>query len=68
MNKEFKVHRLNASGIAKAQDIAQIFDEALNEIKPFCEGRELAIVSTKLEEACFFAKKGMASLAINQEE
>lgn len=67
MNNEFKVHRLNERGISGARDIADIFDSALEEIKQYCEGRELAIVKTKLEEACFFAKKGMASLTINQE-
>ena len=55
MNKEFKVHRLNASGITKAQEIAQIFDSTLDAIKGYCNGREFAIVTTKLEEACFFA-------------
>jgi hypothetical protein len=67
MNKEFKVHRLNASGITKAQEIARIFDSTLDAIKGYCNGREFAIVTTKLEEACFFAKKGMASLPINQD-
>jgi len=31
------------------------------------EGREMAIVRMKLEEACFFAKKAMASQKHNQQ-
>lgn len=68
MNKEFEVHMLNAAGKSKASAIAGIFDEALDKLKAWCpEGRELAIVKTKLEEACFFAKKGMAKQSENQE-
>lgn len=66
-NKEFQVHRLNEQGIAKANAIAEIFDVALDNLKCYCpEGRELAIVRTKLEEACFFAKKSIANLPGNQ--
>lgn len=61
MNPAFQVHMLNEEGKAKAQQISSLFDElllGLSERVP--DGRELAIVRTKLEEACFFAKKGMA--------
>lgn len=71
-NPEFKVHVLNEQGIYKAKSIAIAFDNLLdflmNEITPpgtsFC--REMAIVKTKLEEACFFAKKAMATKTDNQ--
>ena len=62
MNKEFEVHILNELGKTKARDIAQAFDDCLNRLSTTCPaGREMSIVRTKLEEACFFAKKSMAS-------
>ncbi len=62
MNREFEVHMLNATGKAKAMMIAEAFDDCLERLKVVCPaGRELALVKTKLEEACFFAKKAMAS-------
>jgi hypothetical protein len=65
---EFKVHMLNESGKAKAASIAQAFSDLLNNIEASgCTGRDLALVKTKLEEACFAAKRGMASLPENQE-
>jgi len=61
MNKEFKVHKLNESGMRKAETIASVFDSALEQLKQVCpESREFSIVKTKLEEASFFAKKSMA--------
>ena len=61
MNKEFQVHMLTEDGKAKALAVAQAFDECLEKLKAVCpECRELSIVKTKLEEACFFAKKAMA--------
>jgi hypothetical protein len=61
MDAAFQVHLLNDQGKAKAQRIALGFDDLLMELKEIVpEGRELALVKTKLEEACFFAKKGMA--------
>jgi hypothetical protein len=66
-NPEFEVHLLNDEGIAKAKEIAQIFDRALDSLKELCpDGRYLSIVKTKMEEACFFAKKSMASVSVNQ--
>ncbi len=62
MNKEFQVHMLNELGKTKARDIAQAFDDCLARLTTTCPpGREMSIVRTKLEEACFFAKKAMAN-------
>lgn len=66
MNKEFAVHMLNETGKTKAQEIAQTFDVCLEKLVELCPpGREMALVRTKLEEACFFAKKAMAGAAEN---
>lgn len=66
MNKEFAVHMLNGHGQDNALYIAQVFDEALNKLKSVCpESREFSIAKTKLEEACFFAKKAMATAVGN---
>lgn len=61
INTEFQVHKLNQDGIRKAIHIADQFDDLLEDLKKVIpEGRILSIVRTKLEEACFFAKKGIA--------
>lgn len=61
VHQAFAVHKLNAEGIQKATDIADTFDEMLSALLTVCPpGREFSIVVTKLEEACFFAKKSMA--------
>jgi hypothetical protein len=68
MRAQFAVHMLNASGKNKAGVIATAFDTLLSDLERVCpDGREMAIVRTKLEEACFFAKKSMASALENQE-
>lgn len=71
MNKEFAVHMLNDAGKAKARLIAEAFDVLLvtlttpqtpDDPSIICPpSRETSILRTKLEEACFFAKKAMAS-------
>ena len=69
MRKEFEVHRLNTLGMEKAQAIAETLDAALEKLEVVCEGgdgRCMALVRTKLEEACFFAKKAMATNRDNQ--
>jgi hypothetical protein len=69
MNPEFEVHILNEAGIEKAKAIAESFDELLTHLKgTLPQGRYLSLVSTKLEEASFFAKKAMASSPENQKE
>lgn len=63
----FRVHRLNEDGMKKAEEIAAAFNNCLVALKQLCpEGREFAIVKTKLEEAAFFAKKSMANVQQNQ--
>lgn len=61
MHEAFEVHMLDDGGKKLANKLARDFDELLGKITDIVpEGRELSIVRTKLEEACFFAKKGMA--------
>lgn len=61
MHDAFAVHTLTDEGKHKAQDIAEAFDGLLKKLGSLVpDGREMAIVRTKLEEACFFAKKAMA--------
>lgn len=73
IDDRFKVHRLNAEGLKSAEQIALVFSKALFEIEglmapvyvvdvaaPGEVGRLKAIVATKLQEACFFAKRAVA--------
>lgn len=61
MHDAFAVHKLTEAGQMKAAAIAEAFDTALGRLNELCpSGREMAIVTTKLEEAAFFAKKAMA--------
>jgi hypothetical protein len=68
VNKEFTFHKLNDTGIHLACKIAQAFDDCMNSLTTLCPvgTREFSIVKTKLEEACFFAKKAMANCIENQ--
>jgi len=67
MDPLFDVHKLNETGMKRAQDIAAVFDAALSGLRGLCpDGREFSLVKTKLEEGCFFAKKAMARLPENQ--
>lgn len=69
MNPEFAVHMLNEEGKHKAKIIQMTFDNCLNTLEQVCtDGRHLNIVKTKLEEACFFAKKAMAINLGNQQQ
>lgn len=69
LNPLFEVHMLNEKGKGMAKALAGEFHGFLCSVEGMCgtEGRELAIVRTKLEEACFFAKKAMASQKRNQQ-
>ena len=63
MHGAFKVHTLTDEGKALAEELASAFDQLLEDVIAIVgkqDGREMAIVTTKLEEACFFAKKALA--------
>jgi hypothetical protein len=67
IRSEFQVHILNADGLSKASALQDIFTEALNKIEAIVPPtRERALVVTKLQEACFFAKRAVAILPENQ--
>lgn len=62
MHEAFQVHILTDGGKTLATKIAESFDKLLGDLEFYCpkDSREMALVRTKLEEACFFAKKAMA--------
>lgn len=67
MHQAFEVHMLNEFGKQHAQELAKRFSDLLE----YCQavgqtGREFSLVATKLEEACFYAKKSMAMKKENQ--
>ncbi len=73
---EFKVHKLNAAGLDRANELAAGFSELLNNVEGICTpkgdprgpgGRELALVRTHLEQASYYAKRAMALQPENQE-
>ena len=68
MDPLFQVHRLNPEGLKKAEFIATAFDNLLTDLRARCPEptREFSIVKSKLEEACFFAKKAIANDPANQ--
>lgn len=68
-HSEFAVQKLNEEGFKKAEMMRNEFDRLLSFLKEVCmDGREFSILKTKLEEACFFAKKSMALNINNQEK
>jgi len=74
MDAAFEVHMLNEQGKQKAVAIAGDFNQLLYSVAALSgisvenpKSREFAIFRTKLEEACFFAKKAMASQPENQQ-
>lgn len=67
MKNEFQVHMLNDDGIAKATELGEAFSTLLEKVEALVPaGRERALVVTKLQEASFFAKRGIAVLPENQ--
>jgi hypothetical protein len=69
IRKEFQVHMLNDQGKTKAESIALAFSGLITQLEQHGLGpsREWSLVLTKLEEACFFAKRAMAQRPENQE-
>ncbi len=70
VNDLFRVHRLNAAGVEAAEKLAAAFTDCLAVVELLLvptagAARELAIVRTKLQEASFFAKRGIASMPVN---
>lgn len=62
MHDGFKTFVLSQHGRDKCQQIAMTFDTTLESLKAIgVSGRHLALVTTKLEEACSFAKKSIAA-------
>ena len=67
----FKVHMLNQKGIEKAERIRMAFEKCVMDVNLQAKGgdeRCLALFKTKMEEACFYAKKAMASDPINHKK
>lgn len=61
MHEAFEVHVLNPEGMKKAEFIATAFDDCLKIVSAYInDPRYRALVTTHMETACFFAKKGMA--------
>jgi len=62
VNEEFRVHVLTPEGLEVMKVIADKFDKLLCELHAIglVKSRELSLVHTKLEEACFYAKKTYA--------
>ena len=60
VNPEFETHKLNVRGVEMVNFLSEKFNDLLNEVQFVLspEGREIEIVRQKLEEACFFARKG----------
>ena len=70
MNELFKFHKLNEQGIERAKRMADTFTLLTGDLEAnfgIKDCREWSIAKTKLEEACFFAKKAMASQPENLE-
>lgn len=61
MQKNFHSHKLSDQGYRKLIKVAYAFEKALeNLLKEVPEGRERRKMISKLEEACFWAKRGVA--------
>ena len=67
MMSEFAAVAMNDTAVEKCRVIREAFSEALTAIKQHVKpGRELALVTTKLQEACMWAVRGVAMDPANQ--
>jgi hypothetical protein len=56
----FREHPLNETGKQRRACIIKIFDEMYGKLMAVCPfGKEFDLVRTKLEEACYHAKKAL---------
>ncbi len=64
----FAPYKLTEQGQRQAQAIGDVFQDLLVALEAMCpQGREMSLATTKLDEACIWAKKAMAEDAGNQE-
>ncbi len=74
MRQEFQVHILNDKGIEQAKELGEAFSDFLDKLETLIpqaaqvNGREMALVRTKLQEASFFAKRAIAVLPSNHKD
>lgn len=62
----FDSKQLNEQGVLKYDVIQKLFEHLEDRLSVICPpSREYALAKTKLEEACFFAKKAMCSAEVN---
>jgi len=67
MMTEFSAIAMNDSAVEKCRVIRKSFSDALSAIKQHIKpGRELALVTTKMQEACMWAIRGVAMDPANQ--
>ena len=73
MREEFQVHQLNEQGLATATKVAEAFSRLMDELDELSPpspipavNRERALIATKLQEACFRAKRSVAMRFENQ--
>jgi hypothetical protein len=65
IRREFSLPSLDEAGQVKAERVARLFSDMLDELEEVVgtEGREMAIVRTKLQEAAFFANWAVSETA-----
>ena len=64
---EFSAIAMNDSAVEKCRVIREALSDALTDIKQHVKpGRELALVTTKMQEACMWAIRGVAMDPANQ--
>jgi hypothetical protein len=66
---EFQYHPLNERGVAACNEVRGNFTELLTKIEATIPaGRERSLVVTKLQEACNWAVRAVATTPANQAE
>ncbi len=69
MIKEFQAVAMNDAAVEKCRTIREAFSTALESVTAqLGPGRELSIVTTKLQEACMWAIRGLSQLPENKHD